>query len=102
MVDKSDFTSGSTIFTQFPSKVFVCESMFDEGKRLILPLVGGTMKKYRLGPAALVDEVLVSQHLLLENDSCCHWLVVGVPIPANDHTGKGEYSANEKHLQSSS
>ena len=41
-------------------KVFVCESMFDEGKRLILPLVGGTMKKYRLGPAALVDEVIVS------------------------------------------
>ena len=33
--------------------------MFDEGKRLILPLVGGTMKKYRLGPAALVDEVII-------------------------------------------
>ena len=32
--------------------------MFDEGKRLILPLVGGTMKKYRLGPAALLDEVI--------------------------------------------
>ena len=31
--------------------------MFDEGKRLILPLVGGTMKKYQLGPAALMDEV---------------------------------------------
>ena len=36
----------------------MCESMFDEGKRLILPLVGGTMKKYRLGPAALLDEVI--------------------------------------------
>ena len=41
-------------------QVFVCESMFDEGKRLILPLVGGTMKKYQLGPAALMDEVRVS------------------------------------------
>ena len=52
-------------FTQYPSsKVFVCESMFDEGKRLILPLVGGTMKKYRLGPAALLDEVFVSLHPL--------------------------------------
>ena len=62
-MDKSDLMSGIK-FTKHPSKVFVCESMFDEGKRLILPLVGGTMKKYRLGPAALLDEVFVSIHPL--------------------------------------
>ena len=27
------------------SEVYVCESLFDEGKRLILPLVGGAMKR---------------------------------------------------------
>ena len=27
------------------SEVYVCVSLFDEGKRLILPLVGGAMKR---------------------------------------------------------
>ena len=27
------------------TEVYICESLFDEGKRLIMPLVGGVMKK---------------------------------------------------------
>ena len=36
--------------------VYCCESLFDEGKRMILPLPG-TLKKYQRSPRALTDEV---------------------------------------------
>jgi len=36
--------------------VYCCESLFDEGKRLIMPL-NGSLKKYQLSPAVQQDEV---------------------------------------------
>jgi len=41
------------------SEVYICESLFDEGKRLILPLVGGAMKRYDLGSTVVRDEVYI-------------------------------------------
>jgi len=41
------------------TEIYICESLFDEGKRLILPLVGGAMKKYELSSGVLKDEVFV-------------------------------------------
>merc|ERR1712223_591296 len=80
----SDYTTRRP--TQYnETEVFVCESMFDEGKRLILPLVGGTMKKYQLGPAALMDEVyLFRRTITLEKESLAPTRNISSPLLDNE------------------
>merc|ERR1712012_1064276 len=80
----SDYTTRRP--TQYnETEVFVCESMFDEGERLILPLVGGTMKKYQLGPAALMDEVyLFRRTITLEKESLAPTRNISSPLLDNE------------------
>jgi len=65
--------------------VYVCESMFDEGKRLILPLVGGAMKQYLRGPKAARDEVfLFRSRITLEKEHLAAQRNVSSPMLDNE------------------
>merc|ERR1719427_2319852 len=59
--------------------------MFDEGKRLILPLVGGTMKQYMRGPRVTRDEVFIFRsRITLEKEHLAAQRNVSSPMLDNE------------------
>lgn len=60
VLEYKDYTSLRPIqYTE--GEVFVCENLFDEGKRIIRPLSGG-LKKYTLSKQVINDEVYFFRH----------------------------------------